>query len=74
MLITGQCTSHIDKSVMSTISGSAQSATMATIKSMGLINGNAESSERLKKLVKEPDSYSSVIADILSQTYPFLFD
>ena len=70
----GGVPSHIDKSVMGKMSGSAQSAMMAAIKAMGLINGNAESVSKLKQLVEDPDSYNSVLAEIIPDTYPFLFD
>lgn len=71
----GAIPSHIDKSIMHKMSGSGQSAMMATIKSMQLINENSVPNEILINLVNKFDEdYSNILAEIVPKTYPFLFN
>ncbi len=67
--------SHIDKSIMPKMSGSGQSAMMAAIKSMHLIDDSSQPTNNLKKLIdSNEDNQSFVMADIVKQTYPLIFD
>jgi len=66
--------SHIDKSMMTKMSGSGQSAMIAAFKSLKLVNSNSEPTEVLKNLVESPpDEYEKILAEIVKSTYSFLF-
>lgn len=68
--------SHVDKSLMTKMSGSGQSAMISALKSMELVNTNSEPQQRLKKLVhpESPEEYKITLTDIIKNTYPFLFE
>lgn len=67
--------SHIDRSIMTNMSGSGQSAMLATIKALGLIDTNSEPTERLDMLVNgEESQLRETIEAIVIDTYGFLFD
>ncbi len=65
---------HVDKSMMTKMSGSAQSAMIAAFKSLKLINGDFEPTDTLKNLVESaPEQYEEILAGIIKSTYGFLF-
>lgn len=67
--------SHIDRSVMGTMSGSGQSAMIATLKSLRLINAELEPTPELSSLVNGSESDSSTtLCKLVQSTYGFLFD
>lgn len=66
--------SHIDKSVMSKMSGSTQASVLASIKAMSLIDSNYVPTDHLKSLVSgSEETYQKVMRDVVHQTYGFLF-
>ncbi len=67
--------SHIDRSVMGTMSGSGQSAMIATLKSLRLINLELEPTPELSSLVNGSESdFSTTLNKLVKSTYSFLFD
>jgi len=67
--------SHIDRSIMNTMSGSGQSAMIAALKSMKLINAESEPDNRLNTLVNgSEEEFSTTMTEIVKSTYAFLFD
>ncbi len=66
---------HIDKTLMTKMSGSGQSAMIAALKSLDLINSQLEPTKTLKSLVEADESQSTeIIAGIVKKAYPFIFD
>ncbi|HXN53879.1 MAG TPA: DUF5343 domain-containing protein [Candidatus Acidoferrum sp.] len=66
--------SRIDRSVMSSLSGSNQSQLMATLRYLELISHNGLPTERLSKLVNSQDAQvQRGLREILLSSYPFLF-
>jgi hypothetical protein len=67
--------SRIDRSVMHTLSGGAQSHLMHALKSMGLISANGLPSDTLKELVvPEEDRRRRAMLTALRAGFPFLFE
>ncbi len=67
--------SHVDKSLMTKMSGSGQSAMTAALRSLRLVNEEFEPSELLEKLVKGgPDEFKKALAEVVKNTYGFLFE
>ena len=67
--------SRIDRSVMHTLSGGAQSHLMHALKSMGLISANVLPSDTLKELVvPEEDRRRRAMLTALRVGFPFLFE
>lgn len=64
---------HIDKSVMKSMSGGMQSWLLSSLRAMGLINESNIPSEMLRRLVSvDIDKRMPVYKDILKTTYGFL--
>lgn len=64
---------QIDKSVLRTMSGAVQSATIASLKFLGLINSSAIPTKHLKQLVEtDGDNYIAALKDVLVESYSFL--
>lgn len=67
--------SHIDKSLMSKMSGSTQSAMLTTLKTLNLINEQSEPTSALIDYVNSSESGRPVILrKIIESTYGFLFE
>ena len=67
--------SQIDKSVLRSMSGAMQSATIAALKFLGLIDGNAKSTDKLKQLVDaSSENYGAALKNVLMESYNFLFE
>jgi hypothetical protein len=67
--------SRIDRSVMHTMSGAAQSHVMAALKSMDLVSRQGIPTERFKNLVQmEGDQQKSILKESIRVGFPFLFD
>jgi len=67
--------SHIDRSLMTNMSGSGQSAMLAAIKSMGLVNSDSEPMPNLTIIVEgSEEEYVGAMQTVVKHTYPFLFD
>src|SRR5260370_25877448 len=66
--------SRVDRSVMSSLSGSNQSQLMAALRYMELISPNGLPTEQLSKLVNSEDAkFQRAMREILFLSYPFLF-
>ncbi|SRR6266487_1550666 len=66
--------SRVDRSVMSSLSGSNQSQLMAALRYLGLISPNGLPTEKLSKLVSAEDAkFQRGMREILFLSYPFLF-
>jgi hypothetical protein len=66
--------SRIDRSVMSSLSGSNQSQLMAALRYLELISGTGQPTERLSKLLDSSSETSqAAMRDLLVSSYPFLF-
>lgn len=66
---------QIDKSVLRSMSGAMQSATIATLKFLGLIDADAKSTEVLRQLVDASgENYSLTLKNVLTESYSFLFE
>ena len=66
---------QIDKSVLRSMSGAMQSATIAALKFLGLIDANAKPTEKLTQLVDASgENYSSTLKNVLTESYSFLFE
>lgn len=67
--------SHIDKSLMSKMSGSGQSSLTAALKSLRLISDETEPRQILFDLVyAKPDEKKGFLSQIVKSSYPFLFE
>ena len=68
--------SHVDKSLMTKMSGSGQSAMVSALKSLKLVNADSEPENRLKELVSpaSPETYKVTLTQIIQETYAFLFE
>lgn len=65
---------QIDRSVMRSLSGSAQSMLIGALRYFDLVNGDGKPSAALHKLVNaEGDERKKLIRDLLKSKYPFLF-
>ncbi|MGO9592855.1 MAG: DUF5343 domain-containing protein [Steroidobacteraceae bacterium] len=65
--------SRIDRSAMSGMSGSGQSALKASLEYLGLINADEEPTDKLHQLVDaEEENRPAVLAEILREAYPYL--
>lgn len=65
---------QIDKSVLRTMSGAVQSATIASFKFLGLIDERANTTKKLTQLVDATgDNYSTSLKNVLLESYGFLF-
>ena len=66
---------HIDKSLMSTFSGSVQSLLMAALRSTGFIDPDGAPSERLERYVGEtPNQRKTILLEALQDGFPCLFE
>ncbi|MCX7171296.1 MAG: DUF5343 domain-containing protein [Proteobacteria bacterium] len=64
---------QIDKSVLRTMAGAVQSATIASLKFLGLIDSSAIPTKKLKQLVEtDGDNYTVALKDVLVESYSFL--
>lgn len=64
---------QIDKSVLRTMSGAIQSATIASLKFLDLINQNAIPTDKLKQLVEtDGDNYTIAFRNVLVESYAFM--
>ncbi|MEE9494381.1 MAG: DUF5343 domain-containing protein [Gammaproteobacteria bacterium] len=67
--------SHIDRSIMETMSGSGQSAMIATLKALRLVNAELEPLPDLESLVNGSDGdFNTTLNKLVKSTYSFLFD
>jgi len=67
--------SHIDRSIMDKMSGSGQSAMIATLKSLNLVNDKLEPTKSLEVIVTGSENdFSTTLSALIKNTYPFLFD
>ena len=67
--------SHIDRSIMDTMSGSGQSAMIAALKSLQLVDADLEPKPALQKLVNgSEDDFSTTLNTLVHSTYAFLFE
>lgn len=67
--------SHIDRSLMTNMSGSGQAAMLAALKAMKLINIEAEPTTELTTIVEgSEDEFGATMKSVIKRTYPFLFD
>lgn len=65
---------RIDKSLMGSLSGGAQSQLLAALRYLGLMNADGIPTEKLHKLVNaEGDARKQALNEILKEAYPFLF-
>jgi len=65
---------RVDRSVMSSLSGAAQSSLMLTMKYFGLVSANGLPDDRLHQLVKsQGGERQKILAESLRQGYPFSF-
>ena len=64
---------QIDKSVLRTMSGALQSATIASLKFLGLIDERAIPTKKLSQLIETTgDDYNAALKNVLSESYAFL--
>jgi len=64
---------QIDKSVLRTMSGAVQSATIASLKFLGLIDTNSIPTKNLKQLVEtDGENYTLALKNVLEESYAFL--
>jgi hypothetical protein len=67
--------SHIDRSVLSNMSGSQQSSIMGSLLYLGLIQGDGTPTAAFKKLVKASSAdYGGVLREIVTAAYAFMFN
>lgn len=66
---------QIDKSVLRSMSGAMQSATIAALKFLNLIDASAKPTQKMTQLVDASvENYSSTLKNILTESYDFLFE
>jgi hypothetical protein len=66
---------QIDKSVLRSMSGAMQSATIAALKFLNLIDGNAKPTQKMTQLVDaSAENYSLTLKNVLAEAYDFLFE
>ena len=66
---------QVDKSVLRSMSGAMQSATISALKFLDLIDGQAKPTKKLTQLVDASnESYSQALEYVLSESYSFLFE
>jgi hypothetical protein len=67
---------RIDRSVLTNFSGSTQTQLITALRFLGLIDAKGHPTDRLETLVKTSgtDEWSNVLAALLRDTYPALFD
>ena len=67
---------RIDRSVLTNFSGSTQTQLITALRFLGLIDAKGHPTDRLEMLVKTSgtDEWSNVLAALLRDTYPALFD
>lgn len=66
--------SHIDRSVLSTMSGSQQSSMLQSLQYLGLIDGDGRPTPALKQLVKASGAeYGPALRKIVTAAYGFIF-
>lgn len=68
---------QIDRSLMSTFSGSVQSSLLASLRALNLIgrdNKSTELFEQLHAAAPETSSYTEVLSSIIYKSYPFMSD
>src|SRR5260370_23357746 len=66
--------SRVDRSVMSSLSGSNQSQLMAALRYLGLISPNGLPTEKLSMLMNSEDAkFQRGMREVLLSSYPFLF-
>lgn len=64
---------QIDRSIFPTMSGSGQSAMMAGLRFLNLIDNNSKPTNKLKQLVDaSSENYSTALRDVLVESYAFL--
>ena len=67
--------SHIDRSVMPSLSGSAQAQLLSALKSLKLIEDDGNVTERLRVLVcADSENKRSALREMLQASYPYLFE
>ena len=74
-LKSGVIPSRIDRSVMSSFSGSIQAQLITTLRYLNLSNDQGSPTEKLEKLVvSDGAEKQKILSDVLSSSYPFLFN
>jgi hypothetical protein len=64
----------IDRSYLTTLSGSTQTYLLSALRSFELIGPEKEVTSALKELVKDPDGRPAMIADLLQRYYPHVVE
>lgn len=66
--------SHINRSIMSGMSGSAQSAIMGTLEFLSLVTETDEPTKEFQQLVEiKEDNRGPLLRSVIEKSYPFLF-
>lgn len=66
--------SHINRSIMDGMSGSAQSAVMGTLEFLNLVTQSGEPTTEFQQLIESnEDNRVSVLRSVIEKSYPFLF-
>jgi Family of unknown function (DUF5343) len=66
--------SHVDRSILNRMSGSAQAAMLATLKSLKLTTLEGEPTENFRSLINaSEENFSKILHGIVKSTYDFLF-
>jgi hypothetical protein len=74
-LKSGVIPSRIDRSVMSSFSGSIQAQLITTLRYLNLSNDQGSPTEKLEKLVvSDGAERQKILSEVLSSSYPFLFN